>query len=168
MIGLPSSSYCTCFVQHLRDALRDAAVLLAGDEHRVDDRAAVVDRDVAQQLDAAGVGVDLDDRDVRRRTGTTTTAGVEVELVRELRFHALGPARGVLHRGRELGPRQRARGHAGDLETAVADHDVVGVGLEQVRRELLRLREHLLARDRAARSRRSGASATRRCRRPAG
>ena len=39
-----------------------------------------------------------------------------------------------------------ARGHARDLESAaVADHDVVGARLEHVRRELLRLREHLLA-----------------------
>ena len=52
-------------VQRLRDALRDAAVLLAGDEQRVDDPAAVVDRDVADQLDPSGVAVDLDDRDVR-------------------------------------------------------------------------------------------------------
>ena len=34
-------------VQRLRDALREAAVLLAGDEQRVEDAAAVVDGDVA-------------------------------------------------------------------------------------------------------------------------
>ena len=50
--------------QRLRDALDDAAVLLAGDDQRVEDPAAVVDRDVAQRRDQAGLGVDLDDRDV--------------------------------------------------------------------------------------------------------
>ena len=44
---------------------REPAVLLAVDEHRVEDAAAVVDRDVADRLDPAGLGVDLDDRDVR-------------------------------------------------------------------------------------------------------
>src|SRR6266498_3583057 len=43
-------------VQSLGDALRDAAVLLPGDEERVDDSAAVVDGDVAQELDASGLG----------------------------------------------------------------------------------------------------------------
>jgi hypothetical protein len=37
-----------------------SAVLLAGDDHRIDDRAAVVDRDVADQLDATRVEIDLD------------------------------------------------------------------------------------------------------------
>jgi hypothetical protein len=38
---------------------------LTGDEHRADDVAAVVDRDVAEQLDLARIREDLDDRDVR-------------------------------------------------------------------------------------------------------
>ena len=42
----------------------DAAVLLALDEQRVDHRAAVVDGDVAHELDPAGLEVDLDDGDV--------------------------------------------------------------------------------------------------------
>ena len=43
---------------------RDAAVLLALDEQRVEDRAAVVDRDVAHDPHLAGVEVDLDGGDV--------------------------------------------------------------------------------------------------------
>ena len=62
-------------VQRLRDALRDAAVLLAGDEQRVEDPPAVVDRDVTQQLDRAGLGVDLDDRDVRAERDTSPRPG---------------------------------------------------------------------------------------------
>ena len=50
--------------ERLRDALRDAAVHLAVDDHRVDHVADVVDRDVAGEVDGAGLGVDLDDGDV--------------------------------------------------------------------------------------------------------
>ena len=46
--------------ERLRDALHDAAVHLALDDERVDLVAAVVDRDVAQELDRAGLLVDLD------------------------------------------------------------------------------------------------------------
>ena len=71
-------------VQRLRRALGDAAVLLAGDQQRVEDAPAVVDGDVAQHRDLAGLGVDLDDRHVRaereRRVGA-----VEVELVAQRR-----------------------------------------------------------------------------------
>ena len=50
--------------QRLGDALHDAAVELALDDHRVDLGAAVVDRGVVEQLDTAGLLVDLDDRHV--------------------------------------------------------------------------------------------------------
>src|SRR4029077_8307310 len=42
------------FVQGLRDALRDAAVDLTLDDHRIDDVAAVVDGDVPLPVDRAG------------------------------------------------------------------------------------------------------------------
>src|SRR5262249_52392248 len=51
-------------IEGLRDTGRDTAVHLALEDHRVDDRAGVVDRDQPQQLDAAGLRVDLDHRDV--------------------------------------------------------------------------------------------------------
>ena len=51
--------------QRLGDALRDAAVQLAFDDHRVDDVAAVVDGDVLLQIDVAGRRIDFDDADVR-------------------------------------------------------------------------------------------------------
>ena len=51
-------------VERLRDAGRDAAVHLALRDQRVDQRAGVVDGDEPQQLDRAGLGVDLDDGDV--------------------------------------------------------------------------------------------------------
>ena len=50
----------------LADALHDAAVQLALEQRVVDDAAAVVDRDIAQQLSTAPVSrVDLDLGDVR-------------------------------------------------------------------------------------------------------
>ena len=51
-------------VERRRDALRDAAVHLAVDDQRVDDRADVVDRDVADEPRVARLRVDLDDRRV--------------------------------------------------------------------------------------------------------
>ena len=61
--------------ERLRDALHDAAVDLALDDERVDLVAAVVDRDVAQQLDAPGLLVDLDDRDVHAEREREVRAG---------------------------------------------------------------------------------------------
>ena len=46
------------FEQRLSDALHDAAVELAFDEHRVHDRAEVVDPDIADDLCDAGLRVD--------------------------------------------------------------------------------------------------------------
>ena len=94
-------------VQRLRGALGDPAVLLAADEQRVEDPPAVVDRDVAQQLDLAGLGVDLDERDVatERERGV---GPVEVELVGEPGFHVGRATRVVAGRLGQVGPR-RAR-----------------------------------------------------------
>ena len=63
--------------QRLGGALGDAAVALPVGEQRVEDAAGVVDGDVAHQLDAPGLGVDVDHRHVgaerergRRRPGS--------------------------------------------------------------------------------------------------
>ena len=91
-------------------------MLLAVDEQRVEDPAAVVDRDVADVLDLAGLDVDLDDRDVRaEREGRV--ALVEVERVGERGLHArrqLGA--GSFAAAASSAQRQRGRGHAGDAE----------------------------------------------------
>jgi hypothetical protein len=52
------------------DAVGEPAVHLPLDDHRVDPGAAVVDRDEPAHLHLTGAGVDVDDADVRRRTGT--------------------------------------------------------------------------------------------------
>ncbi len=55
------------FHHRLAEALGDAAVHLALDDHRVDDVAEVVDGDELLDLHLAGVGVDLDLADVACR-----------------------------------------------------------------------------------------------------
>ena len=87
--------------QRLAEALRDAAVHLAFDEHRVHQRAEVVDDAVFRDADMAGVGVDLDLGDVaavgERRPGLFgSVAGAGVERLRVARgefFEADGAVR---------------------------------------------------------------------------
>jgi hypothetical protein len=55
------------------------------------------------------------------------------QLVRELASRLSVGASSSFTAVARSGPRERARRHAGDLQAAVAEHDVVGVGLEQVR-----------------------------------
>ena len=62
-------------VQRRGEAHRQPAVDLPVDDHRVDDVAAVVDRHEAADLDLPGALVDVDDADVRRRTGRSGSAG---------------------------------------------------------------------------------------------
>ena len=52
------------FEQRLADALRDAAMHLALDDHRIDDDAEIVDRGPADDLGVAGLRIDLDLADV--------------------------------------------------------------------------------------------------------
>src|SRR5438132_8197620 len=54
-------------VKRLADALDHAAMDLSGGEQRIDDRPGVVDGDVVEDLDHAGVGIDLDISDVHAR-----------------------------------------------------------------------------------------------------
>ena len=72
-------------VQRLRDTLRDAPVLLAFDDDRVDDAAAVVDRDEAHEIDRAGFGVDFDHRGVHavgKRRAVLVDVGAGAEMTR--------------------------------------------------------------------------------------
>ena len=105
-------------VERLRDALREPAVDLPLDDDRVHDRADVVDGDVAQQLDGAGLGVDLDDRDVRARRPREVRRVVHVRLL-EARLETLGQVvrrprreRHLLQRHRRLRPAGTCRARA--------------------------------------------------------
>ena len=68
--------------ERLAQALHDAAVQLAVEQHVVQHAAAVVHRDVAQHLDLAGVAVDLDLGHVRAagKRGRRGNAAARVEL----------------------------------------------------------------------------------------
>ena len=52
-----------------REAFGQAAVDLAFDDHRVDDDAAVVHREESPHLHSPGLAIDVDHRDVGRRSG---------------------------------------------------------------------------------------------------
>ena len=77
------------FHQRLADALHGAAVHLAGEQQRIERGAEIVDHDVVQDRGRAGVGIDLDFRDMRavrecRRLGT--------ELVRRAQHSRASPS----------------------------------------------------------------------------
>ena len=75
-------------VQRLCDSLRDAAVLLAFDDDRVDDTSAIVDGDEAHEVDGAGLGIDLDHRDVHavgKRGTVLVDVGARAEMARRSR-----------------------------------------------------------------------------------
>ena len=95
-------------------------------EHRVEDAPGVVDGDQPKQRGAAGVGVDLDHRDVRtERIGRLI--GLEVgDLVERIA--------GFGRRDRDLGPGRAPAQACRDVEAALdrVEDEVVGIGLEQV------------------------------------
>ena len=115
--------------QRLCRALGQAAVHLAVGEERVEDGAGVVDCDEAGELDRPGLRVDLDHGEVGAE-GEGRPGGVEVGHADQ----RVGAGGGAGH----LVPAHRDGGHAGHVEAApavvagVAQHQVVGIGLEQV------------------------------------
>lgn len=52
-------------MQRLANAMRNPALYLTGDNHRIDDRTEIVDRRVIDDFDGAGIRVDLDLADMR-------------------------------------------------------------------------------------------------------
>src|SRR5260221_159214 len=133
------------FGERLADALRQAAVHLALDDHRIDDLAEVVHRDKRGDLGFAGVAVDLHLADVG--------AGREGEIGRVVERVLVQPGLELVERVvvRHVG----GEGHlaeglllvgAGDLEHAAVVLDVALGGLHQVRRDLLALGHPLVER----------------------
>ena len=64
-------------VERGADALRGAAANLAVDDHRIDQRAAVLDHDIVEDLDIAGRRIDRDDGGMR---GVAEGAAVALRL----------------------------------------------------------------------------------------
>ena len=96
-------------------------------------RPRVVAGDHPDQADRAGLGVDLDDRDVGAE-GERRLVGLEVGLGAEL-----GQSAVLLQPPGQLGPAQRRLGGARHVEGAgvEVEHHVLGVGLQRVGGELL-------------------------------
>ena len=130
--------------QRLGEALDDAAVHLAVDDQRVDLVAAVVDGDVLQHVDVAGLGVDLDDADVRAE-GPREVGRVVGDVGLEVRLQPVGQV--VRGEGLEGDRRQRQRlvRRALDGERATDELEVVLGGLELVGGDLAGLVDHLVA-----------------------
>ena len=108
------------------------------------DPARVVDRDVADQVDQPGLGVDLDDREV----GAERVGGVrrlEVVLAGQAALEALGSRDGSFAAVASSAHGIARGGRARDAEALAGDDlDVAGVGLEQVRGQPPALLEHLV------------------------
>ena len=101
-------------VERVADAVRDAAVNLSFDEQRIDDRAAIVDDEVALDLDRRRLGIDLDDHRVHAARGA---AAVGPEVGRALEARLGARADGAAQRVRlacQLAERHPALGRSRD------------------------------------------------------
>ncbi len=105
--------------QGLGDALGDPTVLLAGDQHRVEDRAAIVDGNVAEQGDFTGVGVDLHHGDVGPERVRRVEA-VEVQFVGKTALEALASAAKPAEK-MEHGDEEEEKGDAEKADAASDD-----------------------------------------------
>src|SRR6185312_17198529 len=132
-------------VEGLRDGLRDAAVHLPVDDHRIDHVAAVVDRRVALDYDLARLAVDLDLGDVRAEREREVRRVVERRGL-EVRLHARG--HGIAGPGGigQLLDGLGALGRALDLPLRARPLEIVGRAFEQMRCNQARLVAHLPAR----------------------
>ena len=128
--------------QRLADALHDAAMALALDQQRIDDRAEVVDHGVLHHLDTAGVGIDLDLGDMAP-LGKADGAASWTWLTSSVAGTPSGsfmPPRSLLG---QLHDADAAVG-ADDGEAAEPELDVGGRGLQRHAGDLLALVDHLV------------------------
>src|SRR6266545_2189693 len=116
-------------VQPPADTLDHAAVNLALDHHRVECEAHILDGDVLLQRDVAGLGIDLDLRQVNDETGRVLLD--RRAPLADDRPRAAGLALG---HASQFADRDRSVGHALDLHDAIFDLQVVGRRLEMVGR----------------------------------
>ncbi len=104
---LPRVVVDAVFEQRLADALCEPAVHLTFDDHRVDHFAEVVDRDEIDDVDDAGLGVDLDLGDVRAGRKREVLRVVE-RLFGQPRLDVVQRIlRGDVRRERDLAERER-------------------------------------------------------------
>ena len=150
------------FGERLADALRQAAVHLAFDDHRVDHLAEVVHRGKAIDAHRAGVAVDLDLADVGAggegevgRVVERVLVQAGLELVVRVVVRHIGGKRHLAEHLLAVGARH--------LEFAAVVLDVGLRRLEQVRGDLLALGDDLVERLHDRRAAHRDASASRRC-----
>src|SRR5439155_3118547 len=130
--------------QSLAQPLRDAAMDLALEADRVHHRADVVDDDVADDLQRAGIGVDLNLTDMAA-IGIGVVVGGEGAGLVEAAFEAWRQAAGLERGLGDVGDVDAAVG-AGDREIAVGEFYVGGGGFEQMRRNAFALGDDLVGR----------------------
>src|ERR1700747_1139483 len=129
--------------QRLADALGEAAVDLALDDHRIDDGADVIDAPETDDLDAAGVRIDLELTDMRAVAEGEARRIVDRGL---LQAGLDGLERKVVRyvsRSRHRRERHAPVG-AGNDEGAIGEIDVARGRLEQVGRDQLALGDDLV------------------------
>src|ERR1700694_1168268 len=117
---------------------------LAVYDHRVDDVAAVVNRYIPLEVDLACFCINLDDSDVSAE-GPHEVAGVVVGDRFETLLHPLGKT-GAVRSERHLAERLALVGTPLYIELALVENDVLLSRFKDVRSELARLVENLLAR----------------------
>eukprot|EP00043_Microstomoeca_roanoka_P002426 m.38320 g.38320 ORF g.38320 m.38320 type:complete len:1021 (-) comp11478_c0_seq1:708-3770(-) len=140
---LPVLVIDTAFQKRLTDPLRDAAMDLAFDDHRVHHIAEIVGRGEGEDLDLAGLGVDLDLAAIGARGIGEVGRIVEGRLFQP-RLHGFeGVVMRHIGRQRDARPVHRLVG-ARDGELAVGQLDIRFRGFKQVSRDLLGLVDHLV------------------------
>src|SRR5690349_10606095 len=137
-------------VQGWRQPHRQTAVDLPVDDHRIDDVAAVVDRDEAADVDLSGALVDVDDADVAAERERQVRRIVVVDGL-EAGFHPLRMVR--VGRQRDLLDRLEPVGRALDAELAGLPLEILFGRLEQVGGQLACLVADLARRDGRGRTR---------------
>ena len=131
--------------QHLTHALRDAAADLTLEQQRVHDRADIVDDAVAQDLDLAGLRVDLELADMAAVREVLLLAA-EGGAGDQAEIHPLGQVFRVQRLPRDFADRQPAVG-ARCGEEAILELDLVTVGAEDGSGDGLRFGDDLLGRE---------------------
>src|SRR5256885_2594159 len=129
--------------ERLRDALDDASLHHAVDDHRVDDAPQVVDRDVADDLGFPGLLRNLDHGDVRSE-GEHEVARIEESQRFEAGLETLRHVVREVRHQRDVAEALGAIGRALDEELPALVGDVLLLGLEEVRGDLARLLLHFL------------------------
>ena len=149
---LPIGVVDEMLAERAADPLRDRAVHLPFDDHRIDDATGVLHADPATDADDAGRRIDLDDRSLRaggERAANRIVKARRLETGLDVRRQSV---RFEIGHARHLGERDRAAGRAAHAERAVGDLEIFGRRLEQVRGDASRLVAHRprRQRDRAA------------------